>query len=93
MPDDFCREIEKRVADLENYKAAHDARITAWWEAQHKWNANREVYCDRVHGKVTNTMDGIDSRLGQVERRIVWFTGMCAGIGCLIGWVISVLAK
>ena len=41
----MSREVErlnKRLTDHQSYIDTHEGKITAWWKAQHLWNADIE---------------------------------------------------
>jgi len=67
----------KKINDLAGVKewiAEHDGRTNAWWSAQHKLNEDNE-----------EDMKAVLSRITSVERKVIWFTGLAAGLGALIG--------
>ncbi len=68
------------VNDMKLWIAAHDARIDAYWEAQHRWNDKMEL---KLHA--------LGLRLGAVEKRVMWIAGACAGAGAGVGSVLGVL--
>jgi hypothetical protein len=60
--------------EINEWIAAHNAEIKAWWKEQ--WRCNRQ--CDE-------NMERLSNRLRAVENRVVWFCGMAAGLGALLG--------
>lgn len=64
--------------ELALWAAEHDGRINALWEAQHTLNMLSEK---RFHAFAT--------RLGALERKVMWFSGFSAAVGGLIGALAS----
>lgn len=66
-----------RLEDLEDVKqwiAAHDGKITAYWEQQHSWNKTAD-----------HNFRDIYSRLTSIEKKIMWVAGMGATLGAFLG--------
>ena len=73
MPDNRIENID----DLKTWVAAHDGRIDAWWDTQHKWNV-----------KVERELLEMDKRLTTLEKRIILVAAVMSGIGTTIGQLI-----
>jgi len=55
MPEDHkdkFKDHETRHRECERWRAEHDGRINAWWEAQHRWNADVESLIDRYEKRI-----------------------------------------
>ena len=67
------------LADVKTWIADHDGRIDAYWDAQHALNSDNE-----------ERFKALDTRLTSMEKRVIGFSGAAAGIGALVGTLISV---
>ncbi len=60
----------------------HDGRIDAWWDAQHQLNKdNSERFL------------ALEARILSLEHRVIWASGLAAGIGGLLGPLITLVVK
>ena len=66
------------LEDVKHWIYDHDGRIDAWWEAQHEWNAKKEI------------LDAsFEKRLSAVERRMAAVSAAAAAIGAVAGTMLS----
>lgn len=71
----------ENITDIETVKlwaVSHDAKIYAWWDEQHRLNDSM---------RSANKM--LEGRISTIEKRIMWVSGAFAGVGALIGTVVS----
>lgn len=69
--------VEERLSSLENYRASHDAAITAWWEQQWRENVSQLTINTDVEQRL-RVLDAFKNKLlGSVL--VVSFLG--AGLG------------
>jgi len=77
------------IDDIKMWIADHDGRIDAYWEAQFKLNDKTEgkfvTFGDNTEGKFA----AYGLRLAAVERRVMWFAGVAAGIGSVVGGLLT----
>ena len=69
--------MPRQFETLEDVKAwahYHDGQITAWWHEQHTLNANNE-----------KRFREIENRVSAIEKRVIWASGVAAGIGAVVG--------
>ena len=66
------------IDDIKTWIADHDGRIDAYWEAQFKLN-------DKIEGK----FGSLYNRLEALEKRVMWFAGVAAGVGSVIGGLLT----
>jgi len=71
-------EIDDRVRELEAWTREHDGRINAYWESQHKLNDQVEL-----------RFESAGRRLGALERKVMWLSGVAAALGAMLGNVIA----
>ena len=70
--------IWKALRESAEWRAEHDGRINAWWEAQRVWN-------DKLEAR----MNTYSKRLSAVEKRMVFFAGGAAAVGSGLGALIQ----
>lgn len=79
---DECRaaveDVRGHINKLDLWVAAHDARINAYWEAQHSWNI-------KTDDCATQTL----VRISAIERKIMWWAGFAAAAGSVVGSLIG----
>ena len=68
--------------DVKQWIAEHDGRIDAYWEAQH-------CYKKRIEAEARVHYVQVENRLSAVERRVIYLSGLAAGVGALIGTFVS----
>jgi hypothetical protein len=68
--------------DVRQWIADNDGRMDAYWEAQRSFNK-------RIEGEVKARDALIELRLTAVERRVIYLSGLAAGVGGLIGTLVS----
>ncbi len=73
-------ERPKTVEELALWAAEHDGRVNALWDNQHSLNDLME-----------KRLYAISTRLGALERKVMWFAGFAACAGGLIGGVLPKL--
>ncbi len=78
MQRDDCNSLEERLRLLEVWAAEHDGKINSYWESQRSWN-------NRVDEKLTCDL----GRIIALEKRLVWLSGVAAGLGGTLGGVVS----
>lgn len=74
-----------RIEDLDDVKAwiaGHDGRINAWWEAQHNLNAVEMA-----------SLKSLERRMSTLEKRVIWVTAFGAGVGAVIGTLLTAALK
>ena len=70
--------LERVVAEVGRWQAAHDARTTELWRQQHQWN-----------GETAKEYDGLSSVMRNLERRVYWLCGAAAAVGGAFGGFMS----
>lgn len=70
--------VDKRIRTLEQYRASHDAKIDAWWEAQFKWNA-----------KIERQLTDLTKLMASTKLVIAKWSGAVAAISVFIGWLLK----
>lgn len=60
------------------WRAEHDGRINAWWEAQRTWNA-----------KTDQKMHNFGVKLSALEKKVIFFSGFAAALGSGLGALIT----
>ena len=79
---------QERIAELERWRAGLDARNNTLWEQQHKWNGERESELGKLREMIETKFELVFKRLGGIEKRIAWFSGIAAAAGGSVGWLI-----
>lgn len=62
------------IADAAAWIHEHDGRINAWWESQHKFNA-----------EIEERFRKLENRVSAIEKRIFWMCGAASMLGAIIG--------
>lgn len=73
--------MSERVETLEDVKqwiAAHDGKIDAYWEAQHKWNDDKERELKVDRKEMREALSSFARRLVGVEKKLIWMVAACA---------------
>jgi hypothetical protein len=76
MPDEI--RIES-LEDAARYIYTHEGKINAWWDAQHRLNV---LYRHRF--------EALEIRISSVEKRVIWASGVAAGLGAVFGSLLQV---
>jgi len=78
MGDSDVEAVRAHLNKLDLWVAAHDARIDAYWDAQHNWNA-----------KIDTGASQALSRISSIERKMMWWAGFAAAAGSVVGSLIG----
>lgn len=71
----------RTAEDVKAWCIRHAAQSGELWIQQKEWNHNVEKLCREISSKI-NTID----------RRVMWMSGAAAGIGAVLGTVVTVFA-
>lgn len=73
--------LQAAVQALKLWEVEHDARINAKWERQEEENDEVVDKMAVIHDRISAT----NKRVSSIEKKIIWFCGIAAGVGAVIG--------
>lgn len=85
---DSMRRLEN-VEDVIAWCHQHEGKVTVLWQAQHKLNDKVELRAAAHDEKDDRRFASVELRVTAVEKRIVYWAGLCAGVGSLVGAIVS----
>ena len=82
-------DTDERLGAVEKWIAAHEARCQIQWEHQTAWNQDRETELQKLRTMIENKFDAVFKRLGAIDKRLAWFTGLAAAAGSTVGALLT----